>query len=127
MVTNPPAAVRGDTGSREDSRGLPLRAAVGASSARLQWKAWQRLALDQLVPQQQHHVQKELGRPASWVSKNDDQSVAAQPDEFLGQPAVLVGCLEPGYPVDGGGEQDAVTELGGPQAQSSGEVCFAGA
>jgi hypothetical protein len=45
----------------------------------------------------------------------------------LGQPAVLVGCLEPGYPVDGGGEQDAVTELGGPQAQSSGEVCFAGA
>ena len=58
---------------------------------------------------------------------DDDQAVAAQPDQFLGQPAVLVGGLEPGDPVDGGGEQDPVTELGGPQAQAGGEVGFAGA
>ena len=58
---------------------------------------------------------------------HDDQSVAAQPDQFLGQAAVLVGCSELADPVDGGGEQDAVTELGGARAQSGGEVCFAGA
>jgi hypothetical protein len=51
------------------------------------------------------------GHVADFV--HDDQAVAPQPDQFLGQPAVLVGCLEPADPVDGGGEQDPVTELGG--------------
>ena len=58
---------------------------------------------------------------------DDDQSVAAQPDEFLGQPPALVGRLEPGDPVDGGGEQHPVAELGGRDARAGREVGFAGA
>ena len=53
----------------EDSRGLPLRAAVGASSDRLQWKAWQRLRWISSYHSNKHHVQKELGQPAAGLAK----------------------------------------------------------
>jgi hypothetical protein len=44
---------------------------------------------------------------------NDDEPVAAQPNQFLRQPPILVGGLKPGDPVGGGSEQDPMAELGG--------------
>lgn len=44
--------------------------------------------------------------------------------QFLGQPAFLVCCLKPGDPVDGGSEQDPLTELGSSEAEACGEVRY---
>ena len=58
---------------------------------------------------------------------DDEQRVAAEADEFGLQPAGVVGVGEPCDPVGGGGEQDPVPGLAGPDRQADGEVGLAGA
>jgi hypothetical protein len=53
----------------------------------------------------------------------DEQAgVAAEPDEFVLEPAGVVGGREPVDPLGGGGEQDPVIGLAGADGQSGGEV-----
>jgi hypothetical protein len=52
---------------------------------------------------------------------NDQPRVAAQLRQLGGEAAVLVGGLQPGDPVDGGGEQDPVPVLGRGDAQADGQ------
>ena len=58
---------------------------------------------------------------------DDEQRVAAEPDELGLQPAGVVGVGEPGDPLGGGGEQDPVPGLAGPDRQPDREVGLAGA
>jgi hypothetical protein len=48
--------------------------------------------------------------------------VSAEADEFVLEPACLVGGGEPVDPLGRGGEQDAVPGLAGPDRQSGGEM-----
>ena len=58
---------------------------------------------------------------------DDEQRVAAEPDELGLQPAGVVGVGEPGDPFGGGGEQDPVPGLAGADRQPDREVGLAGA
>jgi hypothetical protein len=58
---------------------------------------------------------------------DDDQRVAAEPDEFLLQPAGVVGFGQPGDPFGGGGEQHPVPGLTRPDRDTDGQVGLAGA
>ena len=58
---------------------------------------------------------------------DDQQRVTPEPDEFLLQLAGVVGVGEVGDPVGGGGEQDSVSGLAGPDGQPDRQVSFAGA
>ena len=57
---------------------------------------------------------------------DDDQGVAAQPGQFPREMAVAVGVGQAGDPVGGGGEQDPVIALAGPDRQPDGEMGLAG-
>ena len=58
---------------------------------------------------------------------DDDERVAAEPGQFGLETAGVVGFGESGDPFGGGGEQDTVPGLAGPDGQADREVCFAGA
>jgi hypothetical protein len=58
---------------------------------------------------------------------DDQQRVAAEPDQLGLQPPGVVGVGEPGDPFGGGGEGDPVPCLAGPDRQPDREVGFAGA
>jgi hypothetical protein len=58
---------------------------------------------------------------------DDQQRVTAQPDQFGLQPSGVVGVSEAGDPFGGGGEQDPVPGLAGPDGQPGGQVGLAGA
>ena len=58
---------------------------------------------------------------------DDEQRVAAEPDQLGLQPAGVVGVGEAGDPFGGGGEQDAVAGLAGADAEPDGQVGLAGA
>ena len=58
---------------------------------------------------------------------DDQQRVAAQPDQLGLQPAGVVGVGEPGDPFGGGGERDPVPGLAGADRQPGGQVGLAGA
>ena len=78
-----------------------------------------------------HQLEEQVGRfgfegdVADLV--DDKQRVAAQPDQFRLEPAGVVGLGQSCHPLAGGGEQDAVAGLAGPDGQSDREVGFAGA
>jgi hypothetical protein len=57
---------------------------------------------------------------------DDDQRVAAEPDEFWLQPAAVVGFGQPGDPFGGGGEQHPVPGLAGADRDPDREVGFTG-
>ena len=58
---------------------------------------------------------------------DDDQSVAAQPGQFVGESAGAVGVGEAGDPLGRGREQHPVAVVGGGDAEAGGEVGLAGA
>ena len=58
---------------------------------------------------------------------DDEQRVAAEPDEFLLQPAGVMGFGQTGHPLAGGGEQHPVPGLAGPDRDTDGQVSLAGA
>ena len=58
---------------------------------------------------------------------DDEQRVAAQADQFVLEASAVVGLGEPGDPLGGGGEQDAVPGLAGADSEPDGEVGLAGA
>jgi hypothetical protein len=58
---------------------------------------------------------------------DDQERVAAQPDEFLLQTPAVMGLGQPGDPLAGGGEQDPVPGLAGADRDTDREVGFAGA
>ena len=57
---------------------------------------------------------------------DDDQPVAPQPRQFLGQPTGAVGFGEPGDPFGRGREQDALAVVRRSDAQPGGEVGLPG-
>src|SRR5690606_19917049 len=58
---------------------------------------------------------------------DDDQPVAAQPGQFGGEAATVVGLVQSGDPVGGGGEQDPVSLPAGGDPEGGGQVAPAGA
>ena len=58
---------------------------------------------------------------------DDEQRDAAEPGELGVEASVVVGVAEPGDPLGGGGEGDAVAGLAGADAEAGGEVGLAGA
>jgi site-specific DNA recombinase len=58
---------------------------------------------------------------------DDEQRVAAQPDEFLLEPAAVVGFGQSGRPFGGGGEQHPVAGLAGADRDTDGQVGFTSA
>jgi len=58
---------------------------------------------------------------------DDQHRVAAKPDELVLKPADVVGVGEPGDPLAGGGELEAVAGLAGADRQAGGQVGLAGA
>ncbi len=58
---------------------------------------------------------------------DDQQWVAAQPDQLVLEAARVVGLGEPGDPLGGGGELDAVAGLAGADRDPGGQVGLAGA
>ena len=57
---------------------------------------------------------------------DDEESVAAQPGELVGQPAGVVGVLQAGDPLGRGREQDPVAALGCFDAEADREVGLPG-
>ena len=53
---------------------------------------------------------------------DDEEPVGAQSGELVGQAAGVVGVLQSGDPFGGGGEQDAVSRLGGLDPKPCGQV-----
>ena len=72
-----------------------------------------------------HELEEEVrcvlleGQVADFV--DDDQPVAAQPGELVGEPAGAVGVGEPGDPVRRGREQHPVPVVRGRDAQAGGQ------